>query len=256
MFPSAGEPSLIVSLGTGSRALSSDGPSMSVTRGIFKDGFIPRLFRAFIASLSNDAGYRKEPYFRFDVEYDGYEPRLDDTTKMQQLKDYARWTISNSPQADRLVRCIFAECFLFELESEPKRGESGQYICTGHITCRLRANDKALTVLLDQLEMRSAKFLLYGRPIMSPTASCSVLDRDGNFCRKLSFEVFDRQSPITIQLQEGQSQPSSISGSPFSIEKLVADQGLNACFGRADHVKRKRVDSTEALSRPRKRCRH
>ena len=70
---------------------------------------------------------------------------------------------------------------------------------------------------------------------------------DGNFCRRVQFQVYDRKSPISIQLQEGQSQPSNISGSPFSIEKLVADQGLDACFGRVDHVKRKRVDSADAL---------
>jgi hypothetical protein len=40
--------------------------------------------------------------------------------------------------------------------------------------------------------------------------------------------VFDRQSPISIQLQlqEGQSLPSNISGSPLLIEKLVDAQGL------------------------------
>jgi len=87
-----------------------------MTRGILKDGFIPRLIRAFTASLKSDAGRHKEPYFRFNVEFDGREPSLDDTTKMQQLRDYARWAISESLEEDRLVRCVFAECFMFELE--------------------------------------------------------------------------------------------------------------------------------------------
>lgn len=255
MFPTVVEPSLVVSLGTGSRRMPNNGPRMSVMRGIFRDGFIPRIFRAFIASLKADAGRRKGPYFRFDVEYNGYEPSLDGTTKMQQLKENARLAISESPEEDRLVRCMFAECFIFELESDPKRGVNGQYICTGHIFCRLRANEKGLSVLLDQLGARSAKFLLYGRPITTPTSSDSFLNREGNYCRRVQFQVFDRKSSISIQLQEGQSQPSNISGSPFSIEKLVADQGLDCCFGRSDHVKRKMVDSTDVLCRNRKRRR-
>jgi hypothetical protein len=226
-----------------------------MTHGIIKDGFIARIIRTFIASLKTDARRHKEPYFRFDVEFDGYEPSLDDTTKMKQLRDYTRWAISKSPEEDRLVRCMFAKCFLFELESDSKRGENGQFICTRHIICRLRASDKALKVLLGQLEVKSAKFLLYGRPIVAPTASGSFLDRDGNFYIRVHFEVFDRKSPISVQLQEGQSEPSNISGSPFSIERLVANQGLDACFGRADHLKRKRVDSADALCIPRKRRR-
>jgi hypothetical protein len=113
------------------------------------------------------------------------------------------------------------------------------------------AKDKALKALLDQLEARSAKFLLFGRPIVASTASGSFLNQDGNFYIRVH-EAFDQKSPISVQLQEGQSEPSNISGSSFSIERLVADQGLDACFGQSDHVKRKRVDSADALSMSRK----
>jgi len=180
--------------------MSSNKPRMSVIRRIFRDGFILRLFRAFIASLKSDTKRHKEPYFKFDVEYDGYEPSLDNTTKMQQLRDYARRAISESLEEERLVRRVFAKYFIFELESDPKRGKNGQFICTKHIFCCFYNNNKALKVLLDQLEARSAKFLLYGQLIITLTASGSCLDPDGNFCARLHFEVHDRQSPISIQL--------------------------------------------------------
>jgi hypothetical protein len=62
---------------------------MFVMRGIFRDGFIPRIIHAFITSLKSDNAERcKELYFRFNIEYNGHKPSLDNTTKMQQLKDY------------------------------------------------------------------------------------------------------------------------------------------------------------------------
>ncbi len=90
---------------------------------------------------------------------------------------------------------------------------------------------------------------------MAPMANGSVLDQDGNFCIRVHFKVFDQKSPITIQLQEGHYQPSHISRSLFSIEKLVADQGLSTCFGHADHMKQKQVDFTDTLTRSGK-CYH
>ena len=77
----------------------ADVPSISRPRGIIRDGFIPRIFRAFKLSMSILDGHtfrsrqrkgRKEQYFRFDFEFNGSEPSLDDTTKIQELKATAR----------------------------------------------------------------------------------------------------------------------------------------------------------------------
>lgn len=237
---------------------------MSPTRGIFRDGFIPRLFRAFKLSMSSIYGHkyrsrrregRKEQYFRFDMEFDGPEPALDDTTKMRELRAAARSAIQGSKELGRLARCVVAEQFIFELERKPLK-EQGKYICVGHILCRLRANHPAFAVLMDQLSTSSAKYLLQGHPLESSMEDGSYLDSKGNFCKRVSIELVDTRSHISIQLQEGGSEPCNISGSPYTIDSLVATQQLDACFGTSYHVKRKRVDSTEALSRKRRRPRH
>jgi hypothetical protein len=230
---------------------------MSPTRGIFKDGFIPRLFRAFKLPMSSIDGHkfrsrrregRKEQYFRYDIEFNGPEPALDDTTKMQELKAAARAAIQGSKELDRLARCIVAELFVFELERKPLK-EQGKYMCVGYILCRLRANHPALGVLVDQLLKSSAKFLLQGYPLEGSLRDGTYLDAGGNFRKRVAVELVDGRSHIAIQLQEGDSEPCSISGSPFTIDSLVAAQQLDACFGTSYHVKRKRVDSTDALSR-------
>ena len=101
------EPSLVVSLGTGHRR-SDDVPRMS-SCGILKGRFIPRLFRAFSLSIGSLDSHKfrnhrsedhREQCFRFDIEFDGPEPRLDDINKLQELEDSARRAIYGSEELD------------------------------------------------------------------------------------------------------------------------------------------------------------
>ncbi|XMA20309.1 hypothetical protein WAI453_013100 [Rhynchosporium graminicola] len=172
IYPSIDELSLMVSLGTGS-SRPSDIPRMSPSRGIFQDGFIARLLRVFKLSFGSIRGHkfrsrrregRKEQYFRFDMEFDGPEPALDNTTKMQELKTAARAAVHGSTELKRLARCIVAELFVFELDHDPSR-ENGKYLCTGRILCRRRANHHAFDILMKQLSKKSIKFFVEGRPI-------------------------------------------------------------------------------------------
>ncbi len=261
MYPSIDEPSLVVSLGTGS-SRPSDIPRMSPSRGILQDGFIARLLRAFKLSFGSIRGHkfrsrrregRKEQYFRFDMEFDGPEPALDDTTKMQELKSAARAAIYGSKELKRLARCIVAELFVFVLDHDPLK-ENGKYLCTGRILCRRRANHHAFNGLMEQLAKKSIKFLVEGRPLEGLIDN-SWLDPKGNFSKRVSIELVDRRSTFTIQLREGNMDPCSISGSPFTINGLVAVQELSAPFGTSNHRKRMRVDSSDVLCRKRQRVR-
>lgn len=262
LYPHIDEPSLVISLGTGSRRLE-EVPRMSPSRGVFKDGFIPRLLRAFNLSMNSLNGHRfrshrsagrREQYFRFDSEFDGPEPALDDTTKTRELKAAARAAICISKDVDRAASCVVGQFFVFELESEERR-EDGQYMCVGHVLCRLRTDGAALGVLLDQLIQASAKLSVQSRryALGALIKNGSCLDRDGNLRLRVSFEVADKRSQIFIRLLEGSSESWNISGSPYTLDGIEGAQQLNAYFGRADHVKRKRVDPTEALSRKRRR---
>ncbi|KFY68439.1 hypothetical protein V496_01061 [Pseudogymnoascus sp. VKM F-4515 (FW-2607)] len=111
--PLVDEPGLVVSLGTGSSRVPDSGPRMSFTRGILKDGWIPRLLRAFKSTIGAKYAYqsrggRKDKYFRFDMEFDGPEPRLDDTSKMQELKAAASKVSSTGPYNPELETALEA----------------------------------------------------------------------------------------------------------------------------------------------------
>jgi hypothetical protein len=197
---------------------------------------------------------RREQYFRFDSEFDGPEPALDDTTKMHELREAARAAVHRSKDIDRAARCAVAQLFIFELESEDRK-EDGKYACTGHVLCRLRSNSPALGVLLRSLRDRTAKISVQSRqyPLGQLLKNGSCLDGDGNFRLRVSFEVSDKPSQISIRLEDDSSECWNISGSPYSIRSLVAAQQLDACFGRADHAKRKRGVSIDTPSSKRRR---
>ena len=142
---------------------------------------------------------RREQYFRFDSEFDGPEPALDDTTKMHELKSAAHAAIRKSRDIDRAASCAVGQLFVFELEST-ERKIGGQYTCVGHVLCRLRCNGSALGILLDQLRERDAKLSVQSQrqPLRRAIENGSYLDEDGNFRLRVSLTVADKKSQIFI----------------------------------------------------------
>ena len=271
--PSAKRSSLKVSLGTGKAP--DDDPEMYGSSSWWRDLWLFRLFRALWSSIDDqedsDAIHKKElnslkeelktgkkskrgDYFRFNVEFSGREPRLDDPSKMAEMKMLAREAMLHSKQLDRLVHCIIAELFVFELElgSIPRK-ENGRYPCTGYILCCHRAGTDAFKALLGRLTKSSAKFLLRGRPLPGSIQDRSSLARDGNFRKRVCFDVTSKEDLVSIHLQEGESESYNISGSPFSVDWQIEALRLGRPFGRPDGVKRKRKDDDAGLLRKRQR---
>jgi len=251
IWPSVEEPDFVVSLGTGFQRQQPSSPRMSGPRGILRDGSIPRLCRAFLSSMSGRKVWQefrnrrgaesKGRYFRFDIGFEGIEPGLDNTSKMQELRTQARAEFSDSRELDDLARSVVASLFYFELEPTPKY-RNGKILCVGNILCRLRVGNPALEALFNQLSKGSAQFLLDEHAILGAVEDRSSIDRDGNFRKRVEFSICDRQRKISISLKEGSHPPNNVSGSPFSVDSLVGAQGMDAHFGRADHKKRKQPD--------------
>jgi hypothetical protein len=274
LFPhdlSAKRSALKVSLGTG-KAPDHD-HEMYGSSSWWRDLWVFRLFRALWSSIdgqeNGDASYREEldglkedlktgekrrrgQYFRFNVEFEGREPRLDDPSKMPQMKILAQEVVLHSKQLDRLAYCIIAEIFLFELESVPRK-ENGRFSCTGYILCCHRAGTPAFEALLARLTRSSAKFLFRGRTLPGSIQDRSSLARDGNFRKRVCFDVTSKQDLVSLHLREGGSESYNISSSPFSVDWLIEAQELGRPFGRRDGVRRKRKNNDEGLQRKRQR---
>ncbi|OCK74562.1 FabD/lysophospholipase-like protein [Lepidopterella palustris CBS 459.81] len=258
IWPSIDEPDVVISLGTGSSKTQTDTVGLIHPRRTWRWGVIPRLYHTFMWSISGKKiwqefrnRHRANPraqYFRFDAEFEGAEPALDNVSRMEEVAAKVRMQLTDAPEIEAAAQCLTATRFFFELESMPiKYGD--HYEGAGYIYCRLPCKSVPFQDLLQQLKDSSARFLLDGHPITT-RLDWSASDPDGIFRKRIVFKV---KAGMAITLQREGFPPRHISGSPFSVVALINAQGLNAYFGRADHKKRKRGGDVE--ERPGKRQR-
>ncbi|KAJ3453489.1 hypothetical protein MRS44_017736 [Fusarium solani] len=117
LSPDAAEPSIVVSLGTGSSSSNPEGESSS----ILVDKFPFRLSRALWRQTSSKTAWNhllghqkagdRTNFFRFDIEFEEKEPLLDDVNKMEHVRQTACQTMTGSPSLHRLSRHLRAELF-------------------------------------------------------------------------------------------------------------------------------------------------
>jgi len=236
LFPQVDEPDFVLSLGTGepkpNQRLPPTGP-----RNVWRNGAFPRLCRLFWEKIKDknvrQAFHAHPRYHRLNIQFEGDEPRLDDTQSIPSIKAMAQEDKSLSSIITNVARYMIASLFYFELESIPQRS-GGKYIGTGHILCSIRCSDPGFQLLFDRLSRSSAQFWINGLPVIDVDDSC--FDGGGNFRKQVDLDTDNR---FAIALKQDPSGPCNISGSPFSITKLILLQGFTAVFGRPDHRKRK-----------------
>jgi hypothetical protein len=201
-----------------------------------------------MASLARQRPWRgKGDYFRFNIEFAGKEPSLDDLGKMQELKATTRSMFAASQDLVDSADCLVASLFYFELESLP-RFEDGVYACVGHILCRRRSDSEPL---LARLSKNSARFAVDGHRVSGRVEDRSFVGKGGCFRKKIEFSVKGLEQEVSISLREGHSKARNISGSPFTISKVIEDQGLDAHFGTADHKEHSRTVRLDQKKRKR-----
>jgi hypothetical protein len=251
MFPLIEEPDFVLSLGTGEPTSSND-ISTDIPRGIWKNGAFPRLCRLFWEKMRDKKvrqAYHSHPrYHRLNVKFDGEEPQLDDVMSIPALKSKVTGDDSISDGVDHIARCIIASLFYFELDSKPESSD-GKYIGSGRILCSLRSHDPSFKELFDQLSSISAQFY-FDQHVIAAVKDLSCFDKDGNFRIQVELNTVDR---FTVSLQANSSEPYNISGSPFSVRRLIQAQAFDASFGRPDHRKRKVGDDSNTPNK-RQRC--
>ena len=252
MFPLTEEPDFVVSLGTGE--LKKDHASATRTPRAWKNKASPRLCRLALEKMRDQKvrqAFQFHPrYHRLDIEFDQVEPRLDDVRSIPEMKSKVQADSSSSKTVDNIARSMVASLFYFELDSIPEEIE-GKSVGIGYIQCVLRKNSPAFSLLLHQLSLCSATFYLNDFAIPGRFGDTSCFGVDGNFYKRVELQVSDR---FTISLKQDYSESCNISGSPYSVCRLIRSQALDAYFGTAYHRKRKRVGSEDGTSRKRKRA--
>ncbi|EUC27395.1 hypothetical protein COCCADRAFT_111821 [Bipolaris zeicola 26-R-13] len=267
LFPFTEEPDFVVSLGTGGPRPDTDDLCTSGSRSLLKDGWISRVARGSLATMAGGRDWKalvsfgrpksSGKYHRLDIKFDGPEPRLDAVSDMISLQSSALHDTLLSPVLDNIAECVVASLFYLKPHTR-LRYRGRQYIGSGWIKCKLRHGEPALEVLLSRLHTAGARLLIGNRNSPELHDKCIAeiddhfnLDETGDFCINLELDV---QSSFSIFLQKGSNAPRHISGSPFSMERLVQAEGLEAYFGRADHRKRNwAIDECEMPQAKRRR---
>ncbi|PCD21256.1 hypothetical protein FGRA07_11726 [Fusarium graminearum] len=236
LSPDLAEPSVVVSLGTGSA--SDDDNSSS---GLFSAKFLPRISRALWKQTSSKATWKhllshqkaetNQKLFRFDVDFMGEEPLLDEVSMVEHVQLTAYAMAAGSQSLHQLCRQLRAELFLFELDQlNPPYFMRGAYQCTGRIICRLRAHTPEYKGFIGQLCDRAARFRVGAQLVRITDENINI-----DLCLEVRFAVPSLSSSISISLLEETDEEFHISGSPFTIEWLVSRQALNVPFGTSDH---------------------
>lgn len=252
----------MVSLGTGSTRPSQN--HNNEVRAAWKDSFAARLFRAFWKQGDSSAAWKqllghqkvggRREFFRFDIEFQTKPPALDDVDRMSEVGRIAREAVLGSSAMEQLAKRIRAELFIFELDfTQAPRFVAGVYECVGHILCRLRTGTAESDEFMHQLFQTSASFSCQGRTLPDSFRGHNTVNNGGNFRQAVKFHVPSRQHHFEVTLQEGSSSVCNISGSPFTLEWLIEQQNMSACFGTSHHRKRTYVDNVTTQSRKRRR---
>lgn len=251
LFPETPRPSIVVSFGTGSPRRRVSRPSQARSYRVNKSRakkarsarFASRLFQAFLKQgdstvawkqlLSHTKSHDYGEFFRFDVEFDGKGPSLDDVTDLEGLEELAQASLVSSSAMERLARCIRAENFYFELERDPIY-TNGVYECSGRIFCRLEPGSEELEALLTQLDHNNSFLTASGRKLTGKFQNS--LTPSGMFSKRCKFYLRDKAAPFSIVLTEGVAASCNINGSPFTLEWLREVQQIDAPFGRRDYL--------------------
>lgn len=250
LFPLLDEPDDVVSIGTG-KSRPSNAAATDDLRDPWANGAVPRLRRLFWEKMGDrkvrQVLQRQRRYHRLTVHFDGDEPMLDNARCMSEMGRKARDDPSLSGPIAHLRRCMIASLFYFELDSLPER-HRGRYTGTGSILCTIRRTEPGFRELFSQLSERSVQIVVDGRP-MTAIGDAACFDREGNFRKAVALDTY---GTLQIALREGASAPCDIGRSPFSVERLVALQGLDSVFGRRSCRKRKNSCQDAATAKRRR----
>jgi hypothetical protein len=241
IWPSASQPDVALSVGTGFLENSTARTTGKPLRGILCDGFIPRLFRSLMSSpslhgqnswaalmnrLNED---QRRDYFRLNLPLKGKEPSLDDVSQMSFLQQSVAAHVRRSNMCAEIGLALWAASFFFELEGRPSFS-NGLYTCKGSILCR-RPNG---VLLVDQIMRKypTAQFMCKSEKILGSLGKHNGCPHCGYFCKLVSFDVRHLDESFTLYLVYQKRLQHKISAFPHPATWFMEQQKLDDPFAR------------------------
>lgn len=196
-----------------------------------------------VTSIGNKAGSNGGRY-RLDLTITE-PPSIDDTTSMPMLTSMVYRDGMLFQAVPDIAYHLFATLFYFELDALPQITGS-KFGISGHILCTRKGQDAALPQVAEKL--RRSTLYVNGKS----TRVAIETDEHGNIFQTI---VCDTGQALLIELkEEGSTRAFPLSGSPYSVPKLIARGRATAVFGTRTHKKRGREVACSRPSKRRRRC--
>jgi hypothetical protein len=184
------EPDFVISLGTDK---PTPNKPAEAPRGLWKNVALSQLCRLFWEKMRDEkvrqAFYGHPRYYRLNVEFDGEEPKLDDTSSISVMKTRTQGDSSLSGIPDNIARCVIASLLYFELDAVPFQVD-GRNLGSGRILCSIRRHDPAFLELFKHLSSISAQLYINQRHA-AVIDDLMCFDSDGSFRKCIDLNTED-----------------------------------------------------------------
>ncbi len=144
--PSLSRPDLMVSVGTGT-SRKTKSPRGASFRHVLFDGFISRLWRAYMSSFDGESNFRdivnsldreyRKDYKRLNVVLPRNEPAIDNTSRMDESRQLVHLNPQMIRECEETIYALLIASFYFELSSISSPLPGNRIRCLGMIPCRL-----------------------------------------------------------------------------------------------------------------------
>lgn len=222
--------------------METTSPKAPSYRHIFRDGFIPRLYRSFRSTLDGQRAWQevinrldeksRQDYFRFNITFPGQEPAIDDIDSMNGL----RVCVNLQPQIlqdnQATIFALLASTFFFELIEMPSY-DSRIFYCQGVIRCRLQG--QKIMQALGRLRSAGLGFYKEAELLGQVNFDRDICNLCHRYSKQVDFYIRHPTDTVTLYVQNDFYPRRKISGFPQSMESIAKQQNLGLVFGAANH---------------------
>lgn len=203
--PSLSKPDLVVSVGTGI-STKKKSPRAASFRHVLFDGFIPRLWRAYMSSFDGESNFRdvvnsldrenREGYKRLNVILPRNEPAMDNTSRMDELRQLVHLNPQMIQECEETIYALLIAIFYFELSCIPSPLPEHRIRHLGTIRCRLPG--EVMVELLERIHPCRLSFVTHSRALGYYFGKRDLCPSCRRYRKSVEFTVRDLGQPTNI----------------------------------------------------------
>ena len=245
--PSFSRPDLVVSVGTGTSRKGTS-PRAASFRHVLFDGFIPRLWRAYMSSFDGESNFRdvvnslddenREDYRRLNVVLPRNEPAMDNTSRMDELRQLVHRNPQKIQECEETIYALLIASFYFELSCIPSPLPGNRIRCLGMIRCRLPG--EIIVKLLERVHPSRLSFVTHNKALGYYLGNSDLCPWCRRYRKSVEFTVRDLGQLTFIYATSAKKSRRKISAFPQTMQWFIDKQHLDAPFGTAYHASLKR----------------